>query len=144
MPVLVTVMFTTAVFPDGAFAQPRGTKVPTQVNPPANKVPTQVNSPEGSASKNEIENPLGEGNDDLFAFIETIIDVVLRLGAVVAVLAIIYAGFLFVTARGDEKQLETAKKVLLYTVIGMAILLGARALSTIIINTVTSVGDAAL
>jgi type IV secretory pathway VirB2 component (pilin) len=92
---------------------------------------------------NTIANPLGNGNTDLFAFINNLIDAILKIGAIVAVLAIIYAGFLFVTARGDEKQLGTAKNVLLYSVIGIAILLGARVISSVIITTVKEVGSAA-
>jgi uncharacterized MnhB-related membrane protein len=41
------------------------------------------------------------------------------------VLAIIYAGFLFVTASGNETKLETAKRALTYALIGTAILLGS-------------------
>lgn len=91
----------------------------------------------------KITNPLGNKNSDLFSFIDTLIDAVLKLGSIVAVLAIIYAGFLFVTASGDEKKISTAKSVLLYAVIGIAILLGARALSAVIVNTVETVGKAA-
>jgi hypothetical protein len=90
-----------------------------------------------------ISNPLeGKNDGNLLQFINGIIDAAIKLGAVLAVIAMIYAGFLFVTAQGDEGKIETAKKVLLYTVIGIAILLGARALSEIVANTVTSVGDA--
>ncbi len=88
-----------------------------------------------------IENPLGKTND-LFAYINSIIDAALKLGAIVAVIAIIIAGFMFVTAQGDEKKLETAKRILLYAAIGMVILLGARAISAVIINTVTNVDNA--
>lgn len=146
IPTIVASVFFIGVAPEDAFGQ-RGTRpserAPTQVDSPTQRVPTQVDQPSGS-SANEIQNPLGEGNDDLFAFIDTIINVVLRIGSVIAVLVVIYAGFLFVTAGGDEKKISTAKMTLLYAVIGIAILLGARALSTIIINTVTSVGEAAL
>jgi type IV secretory pathway VirB2 component (pilin) len=60
----------------------------------------------------------------------------------VAVVAVILAGFMFVTAHGDEEKIKTAKKILLYAVIGMVILLGARMISEVIINTVTSVDNA--
>lgn len=91
----------------------------------------------------KISNPLGDKNSNIFEFIETVIDAAIKLGAVLAVLAIIYAGFLFVTAQGDETKIETAKKVLLYTAIGIAILLGARVITEIIKGTVTGVEKAA-
>ena len=92
------------------------------------------------SSGGKIENPLG--NDDLLGFVDTIIDAALKIGAVVAVLAVIFAGFKFVTAQGDEEAISTAKKTLLYAAIGIVILLGARAISTVIINTVQGVEDA--
>jgi len=87
-----------------------------------------------------IKNPLK--NDSLIAFINSIIDAALKLGAIVSVAAVILAGFMFVTAHGDEDKIKTAKNILLYAVIGMVILLGARMISEVIINTVTSVDKA--
>jgi|GEM_PF-2308514 len=94
------------------------------------------------ATKNPliIDNPLK--NDSLIAFINSIIDAALKLGAIVSVVAVILAGFMFVTAHGDEDKIKTAKNILLYAVIGMVILLGARMISEVIINTVTSVDKA--
>ena len=91
----------------------------------------------------KISNPLGDNNSNIFEFIETVITAAIQLGAVLAVLAIIYAGFLFVTAQGEEAKIETAKKVLLYTAIGIAILLGARVIVEVIKGTVTGVENAA-
>lgn len=88
-----------------------------------------------------IDNPLGE-QKSLFVFLDTIIKALLQLGAVLAVIAVIYAGFTFVTAQGDEGKIKTAKSVLLYTVIGLAILLGAEIISAVIKNTITNVQKA--
>jgi hypothetical protein len=95
----------------------------------------------GTPGRPGIRNPLS-GNSNIFQFIEAIIKAAMQLGALLAVLAMVYAGFLFVTAQGDEGKNETAKKVLLYTAIGIAILLGAKVLTDIIVNTVTSVREA--
>ena len=92
-------------------------------------------------SSNRIENPLK--NNSLIAFINSIIDAALLIGTVIAVLAIIFAGFRFVTAQGDEEQIKTAKRILLYAAIGIVILLGARMISDVIVNTITSVDEAA-
>ena len=53
-------------------------------------------------------------------------------------LAIIYCGFLFVSARGNTEKLTKAKEALLYTVIGAAILLGSWAIAIMISETVLS------
>jgi len=90
-------------------------------------------------SAQNIKNPLGSTNS-LFGFLNKIIDALLQLGAVVAAVAVIYAGFMFVTAQGDEGKIKTAKATLLYTVIGLAILLGARVIASVIENTIRSVG----
>ncbi len=82
----------------------------------------------------QICNPINV--DNLNAFIKAILEGALKIGIPIIALAIIYSGFLFVKARGNEKELETAKKALLYTVIGAALLLGAWALAQLISETV--------
>ena len=56
----------------------------------------------------------------------------------IIVLAIIYSGFLFVAAQGNSEKLGEAKKALLYTLVGAAILLGSLAIAELIKNTVLS------
>lgn len=73
----------------------------------------------------KIDNPF-KGGDNLMGFIETVIkEILMPIGGVIAVLVIMYAGFLYVTARGDTGKIKTAHDTLLYGVIGAAILLGA-------------------
>ncbi|MEK7505300.1 MAG: hypothetical protein AAB597_00155 [Patescibacteria group bacterium] len=57
----------------------------------------------------------------------------------IAVLFLVYAGFLYATAGGDKGKLETAKSVFLYTVLGIALLLGARILGDVIFNTIRTI-----
>ena len=57
-----------------------------------------------------------------------------QVGVPLAAIFLIYAGFLFVSARGDEKQLETAKKTFWWTVVGTALLVGAYAIATAIVD----------
>jgi hypothetical protein len=64
-------------------------------------------------------------------------DILIPIGGVVAVIMVMYAGFLFVTARGNEAQITKAKQALLYAVIGAAILLGAKVISDAISKTIT-------
>ena len=76
----------------------------------------------------------------IVSFLNFILEkIVLPIGAVIAVLFLVYAGFLFVTARGSEEQLEHAKKTLLWTVIGIAILFGSLAISNGIKNTICQI-----
>ena len=51
-----------------------------------------------------------------------------------AVLLVIYGGFLYMTAAGEESKTENGKKVILYAVIGIIIIL----ISFALVNTVLS------
>ncbi|MFH0846384.1 MAG: hypothetical protein V1851_03245 [Patescibacteria group bacterium] len=82
-----------------------------------------------------LDNPL-RGVNSLPELINKIIDVVILLATPLAILAIIYSGFLFVKAQGNSKGLEDAKNTLLWTIIGIAVLLGANILSDILSGTV--------
>lgn len=57
----------------------------------------------------------------------------------IIVLFLVYAGFLFVTAQGNDEKLESAKNVFKWTIIGAAILLGAELLSKAIIQTIINI-----
>jgi hypothetical protein len=56
----------------------------------------------------------------------------LSVAALLAVIAIVWAGFLYVTAAGDDSRMETAKKIIIWVVIGILLILAAYA----IVNTV--------
>lgn len=66
--------------------------------------------------------------------------VLIELGAVAVVLAIVYAGFLFVAARGNPEQLTKARTTLFWTIIGALILLGAQVIAGAVQHTITSLG----
>ncbi len=75
----------------------------------------------------DLQNPL---NSNTFSqLVKNVAKIVAQIGFPIAALAIIYSGFLFVSARGNEKQLEDAKRTFLWTIIGTAILLGAWAIA---------------
>lgn len=83
-----------------------------------------------------LKNPFS-GGDSLFALLEKVIDdILLPIGGVLAVLAFIFSGFLYVTAQGNETKLATAHKALLYTSIGTAVLLGSWVIAKVIENTI--------
>ncbi len=72
--------------------------------------------------------------------ITTILDkILLPIGAVIVVMAIIYSGFTFVTAQGKPAEIEKAKQRLLWTLIGAAVLLGAKAISEVVEATIKNI-----
>lgn len=93
-----------------------------------------------SGDNKKLPNPF-KGGDSLIALLKTIIqDILMPVGGVLAVLAFIYTGFLYVTAQGDEKQISKAHRALLYTAVGTALLLGAWMFASVICNTIGKLG----
>ncbi|MSU44908.1 hypothetical protein EXS45_01885 [Candidatus Nomurabacteria bacterium] len=90
----------------------------------------------------KICNPLGpNGIESIPGFIHTLLVGVLKIGMPIVALAIIYSGFLFVSARGNSEKLTKAKDTLLYTLIGAAILLGSWAIAELISETVIGISN---
>ncbi|MDQ5969102.1 MAG: hypothetical protein QG579_259 [Patescibacteria group bacterium] len=86
-----------------------------------------------------IQNPIGGSDMTIVDFIQKVIDFALTVGIPIIAIAIIYAGLLFVTARGNDKQLETAKNAFTYAVIGGAILLGSFIFAKLIKDTIETI-----
>lgn len=90
----------------------------------------------GGGKGGGIVNPLGGNTNSLWVFLNKILDIVIRIGAVVVVIFIILAGLKYVTAQGDEGKISEAHKTLTWTVIGAAVLLGAKTIALVVQNTV--------
>lgn len=82
-----------------------------------------------------IQNPLGPGSN-IPIFIENLIAIIIQAGIPLIVLALVYSGLRFVLARGNPEKLVEARKVLLWTLVGASILLGAWTIATIVNNTI--------
>jgi hypothetical protein len=67
-----------------------------------------------------------------------IIQIFLGLLGVIALGLIIYGGFLWMTAAGNEEQIDRAKKVLTSAIIGLVIILSAFGITTFILNSLVS------
>lgn len=63
--------------------------------------------------------------------------ILVQIGVVAVTLAIVWAGFLFVAARGNPEQLNQAKKTFYWTIIGALVILGAQIIAVVIENTVS-------
>ena len=98
-------------------------------------------SPGGITKQDDFKlpNPLGtiETISDL---ITKILDIVVQIGLPVIALAIVYSGFLFLKARGNDAELTKAKETLWWTVIGAAVILGAFVIQITIEGTITELG----
>ena len=78
--------------------------------------------------------------DTFYAFIALIInDIVIPIGTTIAILAVIYSGFLFVTAQGNPERLTRARSAFTWAVIGGLILIGAWAIALAIEATMAGI-----
>lgn len=82
-------------------------------------------------------NPLG-ANTTLMSLLQRILDFVIQIGAIIVVLMLVYVGYKFVVAQGEPGKLSEAREMLLWTVIGALILLGAKVIATGIEATVNA------
>lgn len=76
--------------------------------------------------------------DSIQGLLEAVLAIIVVLATPIIVFFIIYAGFLYVTARGNAEQVKQATRALTYAVIGGVIVLGAMAIATIVKNFVVS------
>ncbi len=97
--------------------------------------PAQIFADEPSFGiRYKLDNPLD------FTSIEGILLALLQVFITIAtpiiVISIIYAGFLYVTARGNVEQTKQATTALTYAIVGAVILLGSVAIAEIVRNLV--------
>ncbi len=105
-------------------------------------VPVFAAPPNGSTGPGDtliFTNPIKATS--LQEFLKDLLRVVTMLGAIVVVFFIILAGFNYVTARGDEKKIQSATKTLTWTAVGAAVILGAQVIATAIQGTVNQLGN---
>ncbi len=76
--------------------------------------------------------------DSVARFIEGSLRALVTIALPVIAFFMVYAGFLFVKARGSESAITKAKENFFWVVIGAALILGAWVLATLIANTVSS------
>jgi hypothetical protein len=84
----------------------------------------------------KLNNPLKVGTIE--GLLVAILNVVIVIAVPIIVFFIIYAGFLYVTAKGNASQVEQATRALLYAVIGGVVIIGAVAIAGIVRNIVSS------
>lgn len=82
----------------------------------------------------EVQNRTGLGNEDPRSMISSVVNVLLGFLGIIAVLIILYGGFLWMTAAGNDDKIGKAKKMIAAGVIGLIIILMAFGLAQFIIN----------
>ncbi len=71
---------------------------------------------------------LGGGQTDLFTYIVSLTNALVNIANILAVLAIVIAGFFLLLGFGDEGAKDRAKRIIIYTLVGLIIINLARAI----------------
>ncbi len=100
----------------------------------SNTIPSTGSGGSGSGISIPLQNPLG--NITIQQFFLKIIDIILIFAMPIIVLFIILAGFKYVTAQGNTEQIKSATTALTWALVGGVLILGAKAILTIIEGTV--------
>ncbi len=91
----------------------------------------------------QVGQVIGTGTQDIRITIARIVRVALGLLGTVALLIILYAGFIWMTAAGDAEKVDRAKRILTSAAIGLAIILSAFAITSFIISRLLGEGGGA-
>lgn len=101
-------------------------------------VPSVLAQSDLDSNLDRVGSKSGLGDEPLTETIGSLINVFLGLLGIIFLLLTIYAGFLWMTAGGDEKKVGTAKQILISAVVGLVILLSAYAISNFVIDQLTT------
>lgn len=71
---------------------------------------------------------------NLMSIVTTIINTLFFVAGIVAVIMIIIGGFRYITAQGDSGQLTTAKNTILYSVVGLVIVIASFAIVNFVLD----------
>ena len=85
--------------------------------------------------------PAGSGADPLLFGLITIINYALTFTAIVFFLVLIYGGYLWMMARGNEQEVEKGKKITRDAIIGILIIVLARVITEFILQNISTAID---
>ncbi len=90
------------------------------------------------ANLTEVADATNLGQEDIRIIIGRVVRIVLGFLGIVAVLLVMYGGFLWMTARGDTDKVEQARKVLMNAGIGLIIILSSLAITQFVLNALST------
>jgi len=89
---------------------------------------------------NTIGNSAGvNSSQTLPMIVGSVISVLLGVLGIVFVVLVVYAGFLYLTSNGEEKNVGKAKKLLTQAIIGLIIIVSAYAISSYVIGALSQI-----
>ena len=101
----------------------------------------QASGSNTSVQKTEtLTNPLSSKYNSVGGLISGFVEIFSYVAILFAVLALIWVGFQFILARGDPSKMNDLKSWLMWIVVGVAIVIGARIIIQVVINTLSATG----
>jgi hypothetical protein len=100
------------------------------------------NSPftRGQVLVNNVSNSAGiTSSQDLPTIIGRIINVLLTFLGIIFLILLLYAGFLWMTAQGEEKQVDKARAMIKQSIIGMVVIVAGYAISNFVLVSLVNV-----
>ena len=92
----------------------------------------------GGTGSAGISNPIKATS--IQALIDAVLTIIIAVGTPIAILFLIFSGFKFVMARGKPDGIKDAREMFIWTLVGIAILLGASLLAEIVRGTIDQLG----
>lgn len=92
----------------------------------------------GSGNFFTLCNPLSVGS--FCGLLLKLLDAIISFGVPIAFLFLVYSGFLFITARGNDEKLTHAKRNFFYVIVGIGLFLGAWTFGQIVAATIRDLG----
>ncbi|MFH0891811.1 MAG: pilin [Candidatus Falkowbacteria bacterium] len=84
--------------------------------------------------ESNVQTATGLGNTDPREMAGSVINIFLGFLGIIAVLLILFGGFKWMTAAGDEGKVDEAKKLIAAGIIGLVVILAAFAIAQFVIN----------
>jgi len=81
----------------------------------------------------KIDNPLGEGST-LWTLLDRIVAFIYIISFSVAVILFIFSGYRFIMEAGDPEKINSAKKMVWWTIIGLMIIIAANGIIDLVVN----------
>jgi hypothetical protein len=69
----------------------------------------------------KVELSIGQKGWTISSFVQAIVNILIRIVGSVGVIAVVWSGIMLITANGDDAQIQNAKDVVLYAVIGVVV-----------------------
>jgi hypothetical protein len=84
----------------------------------------------------DVQTHTGLGNNDPRIITANLINIILGFLGILSLLLILFGGFKWMTAAGNDDQVASAKKLLVAAVIGLVIILSAYALAAFVLDAI--------